>query len=308
MESTTHTAQRPAVTNRPRENLPDLAHWCAPAGDSRVRNVLTIDLEDWPVAVLGPHHEITPRVVENTKRCLQILRWHRVRATFFVLGRVAERFPNLIREVHQAGHEIASHGYGHELLTHITRERFETDVRRSIEILTDLTGQRPIGYRAPAFSIGPTTRWAGPVLADLGFKYDSSIFPIRHRRYGNPDAPRRIHHWQDCRLIECPPATISCWGWKLPVAGGGYFRLLPGAVTCAAVGMLNRRRMPAILYVHPYELDTAGITLHKSNGLRVGPWRHLTQGLFRSRIERRLHRLLERFRFTTMRDLLRHAL
>ncbi|MBN2563167.1 MAG: polysaccharide deacetylase family protein, partial [Phycisphaerae bacterium] len=142
--------------------LPGMEYWLAPRAKPPTVNVLTIDLEDWPVAVLGPEHEITGRVVENTKRCLQILRWHYVKATFFVLGRVAERFPSLVREVHAAGHEIASHGYGHRLLTRMSPRSFQRDVRRSIEILTDIVGERPIGYRAPGFSIVESTRWAGP--------------------------------------------------------------------------------------------------------------------------------------------------
>ncbi|MFQ5500725.1 MAG: DUF3473 domain-containing protein [Phycisphaerae bacterium] len=278
-----------------------------PPSHVALSNVLTIDLEDWPIAVLGPKHDITPRVVENTQRCLHILRWHRVRATFFVLGKVAERFPDLVREVRDEGHEIASQGYGHELLTDISPERFERDVQTSIDVLTDIVGERPIGYRAPAFSIVERTRWAGPILADLGFKYDSSIFPIRHRRYGIADTPVSIHRWQDCFLIECPPATLSVLGRNLPVAGGGYFRLLPGPVARSAIRRINRANRPAILYLHPYELDTEGLLSHKSSGVRFGPMRHLTQGLFRDRMEHRLHRLLERFRFTTMAELLRHA-
>lgn len=289
------------------ESLPGLAHWCAPSVETPVTNVLTIDLEDWPIAVLGPEHKVSSRVIENTRRLLLILRWHRVRATFFVLTKAAELFPDLIREVRDAGHEIASHGHGHKLLTDMSPETFERDVRTSVEILTDIIGVRPIGYRAPAFSIVESTRWAGPILTDLGFKYDSSIFPIRHRRYGIADMSRRVHRWQDCPLIECPPATVSMMGCKLPVAGGGYFRLLPGSMARLAVRRINRENMPAILYLHPYELDTHGIAFHKRDGVKVGPVRHLTQTLFRGRMERRLHRLLERFQFTTMRELLQYA-
>ncbi len=289
------------------ETVPGIDHWLRPQGRAGVANVLTIDLEDWPIAVLGPEYEITDRVVENTKRCLRILRWHYVRATFFVLTKVAERFPDLIREIHAAGHEIASHGHGHELLTQTSPRRFELDVRKSVEILTDIVGERPIGYRAPAFSIVESTRWAGPILAKLGFKYDSSIFPIRHPRYGIAREPRHIHRWQDCRLIECPLATLSVLGVTLPIAGGGYFRLLPGPVVRKAVASLNRKAMPAILYIHPYELDTPGIRAHKREGVCVPPIRHVAQTLFRRHVEHRLHRLLERFPFTTMRDLLKHA-
>ncbi len=270
----------------------------------RTCNVLTIDLEDWPVAVLGPHHEITSRVVENTKRVLQLLRWHDVRATFFVLSRVAERFPDLVRMVHDDGHEIASHGHSHQLITNMTPDEFADDVARSVDILSRVVGGRPVGYRAPAFSVVRNTRWAGAVLEKLGFLYDSSVFPIRHRRYGIHDAPREIHTWDSGGLIECPPATLRLMGRNLPVAGGGYFRLLPGAVARSCIRRLNQRGMPAILYIHPYEMDTDGLEAHRREGLRFGPWRHLTQGLFRARIERRLHRLLESFEFATMRDVL----
>jgi polysaccharide deacetylase family protein (PEP-CTERM system associated) len=288
------------------ETLPGMEYWCAPTVATPVANALTIDLEDWPIAVLGPHHEVTGRVVENTLRCLQILRWHNVRATFFVLGKVALKYPDLIREVHAAGHEIASHGHGHELLTTLTPRQFEDDVRRSVDILGGLVGERPLGYRAPGFSIVESTRWAGPILAELGFKYSSSIFPIRHRRYGIPGAPRRIHRWDSCGLIECPPATYPCLGWNIPMAGGGYFRLLPGALARFAVRRINRTRMPAILYMHPYELDVDGIGEHRLAGVRVGWGRRITQSLFRERMEGRLHRLLESMRFTTMRDVLQH--
>lgn len=290
------------------ESLPGMEHWLTPSAPAPVANCLTIDLEDWPAAVLDPRLEISDRVVENTRRCLHILQWSKVKATFFVLGRVAERFPQLIREVHAAGHEIASHGYGHELLTTITPVRFEEDVRRSIEILSGIVGQRPRGYRAPAFSIVESTRWAGPILADLGFTYSSSIFPIRHPRYGIPNAPRHVHRWKDCRLIECPPATLRLLGRNWPIAGGGYFRLLPGPVARQAIRRLNRQNQPAILYVHPYELDVNGIDWHRRHGTPVGLRRRLTQRLFRARIEQRLHRLCERFRFTTLSDLLRHTM
>ncbi len=273
-------------------------------GRRRIANVLTIDLEDWPVAVLGTHHEISGRVVTNTKEILRILRWHDVRATFFVLTRAAERFPDLIRMVRDDGHEIASHGHAHELVTRMTPEAFENDVASSIEILARITGESPVGYRAPAFSIVNETRWAVDILERLGFEYDSSVFPIRHPRYGISDAPRGIHTWPNSNLIECPPATFRMMGRNLPIAGGGYFRLMPGPVARTCIRSFNRRGHSAILYMHPYELDVEGLRAHRRDGVRFGPWRHLTQGLFRDRIERRLHRLLESFDFVTMRQML----
>ena len=302
-ESAPVVAPVPAAVRTLPDYEPSVEQTSEPIAAGPVKNVLTIDLEDWPIAVLGPDQALTDRVVANTERCLEILQSCGVRATFFVLTKVAERFPGLIRDVHAAGHEIASHGHGHELLTRLSPDRFEVDVRTSIDILTDIVGERPLGYRAPAFSIVASTRWAGPILSKLGFDYDSSIFPIRHRRYGIADAPRGIHQWDDCSLIECPPATVSLMGRNLPVAGGGYFRLLPGAVARAAVRRINREQMPAVLYLHPYELDTHGIGAHRRMGVKVGPVRHLTQALFRSRMERRLRKLLEQFEFTTMREL-----
>lgn len=284
-----------------------MEHWCAPATSTPIANVFSVDLEDWPIAVLGYDRVITTRVVENTKRCLQILGWHQIKATFFVLTKVAERFPELIREVQMAGHEIASHGHGHELLTDISPRHFESDVRRSMEILERITGRRPIGYRAPAFSIVESTRWAGPILADLGFKYSSSIFPIHHRRYGIATSEPGIHRWPDCGLIECPPASIRLLGRNWPIAGGGYFRLLPGAIARAAIRKLNRSNRPAILYMHPYELDPHGVQVHKQEGEEVGHFRQMTQTVFRNRMEVRLHRLFESFRFATMEELLQHA-
>ncbi len=268
----------------------------------RLRNVFTVDVEDWPIGVLGPRHLIGGRVLHNTLHVLRILRRHGVAATFFVLTKVAQQFPELVRRIRDEGHEVASHGHGHELLTRTTPRAFERDVCRSIDVLGGILGARPVGYRAPAFSVVRSTRWAGPILARLGFVYDSSVFPIRHRRYGIPEAPRGIHRWPDCDLIECPPATLRACGLNLPVAGGGYFRLLPGAAARAAIRRLNRTGLPAILYLHPYELDVHGIRAHRAAGIRVSPTRHATQAMFRSRVEGRLDRLLNEFEFTTMRE------
>jgi polysaccharide deacetylase family protein (PEP-CTERM system associated) len=266
--------------------------------------VFTVDLEDWPVAVLGPEYEISDRVVANTRRVLQLLQWHGVRATFFVLTRVAERFPALIHEVLDAGHEIASHGHSHKLVTRMTPDEFAADVGRSLDILERLTGERPIGYRAAAWSIVAGTRWAGPILARMGIKYSSSIFPISHRRYGIANAPTMLQRWPDCDLIECPPATVRMFGRNFPVAGGGYFRLLPGAVARTAIRRLERIGNPAVLYMHPYELDAGGVRAHMRAGVPVGFVRRITQEMFRGRFEARLHKLFDAFEFVTMRELL----
>lgn len=297
-----------ALAARIRPPAPPLKPGCASkkgsprAAAQRLAHVFTVDLEDWPVAVLGPEHEISDRVVHNTRRVLQILQWHGVRATFFVLTRVAVRFPALIHEVLEAGHEIASHGHSHKLVTRMSRDEFADDVGRSLDTLERMIGERPIGYRAPAFSIVDSTRWAGPILARLGIRYSSSVFPIRHPRYGIADAPTSTHRWPDCELVECPPATVRAFGHNLPMAGGGYFRLLPGLVARAAIQRLERRQIASVLYMHPYELDAGGVRMHMRAGLPVEFRRRITQELFRGRIESRLHRLFERFEFVTLRQ------
>ena len=269
-----------------------------------ITNALTIDLEDWAQSTLGPQFPITRRMVRSTHRLLDLLDRCGVCATFFVLGKAADRFPYLVREVHARGHEIASHGYGHELLYNITPERFREDIRRSAEQLERLTGTRPIGYRAPAFTITKKTLWAGPILAEEGFLYDSSIFPIAGSRYGIPDAPRFPHKWPDCDLWEFPLTTTRHLGRNLPICGGGYMRLLPGGVVEAAVREVNRQGHPAVIYMHPYEMDCNEIAVLKERGWPIDPMTYLKQTLFRGLFPGRLRRLLTRLRFSSMQDVL----
>lgn len=269
-----------------------------------VVNAMTVDLEDWAQAVLGTRLPITTRVLRNTDRVLSLLDRYRIRATFFALGRVCEQFPNLLPTIASAGHEIGTHGYGHELLTGMTPERFSKDLARSIEIIETQIGRRPIGYRAPAFSITRDSRWAGPILSEMGIKYSSSIFPIAGRRYGIPDANRFPHQWQTCDLIEFPLATVRRFGRNLPVAGGGYSRLFPEPLLSAAVRETNRQRQPVAVYLHPYELDVNELTELKRAGWSI-TWRtYINQSLFRGRVRGRLAALFSKFRFTTMAEVL----
>jgi polysaccharide deacetylase family protein (PEP-CTERM system associated) len=223
-----------------------------------------------------------------------------VRATFFALGRVCERFPALLPAITDAGHEVASHGYGHELVHRQSPDAFAADVARSIEVIEQQTDRRPIGYRAPAFSMTRQTGWAGPILAGLGFRYSSSIFPIRGRRYGQPDAPRVPYRWPSCDLIEFPLTTIRMFGRNLPVCGGGYTRLLPAPILASTIGLLNRRGQPAVIYLHPYELAAEEVSSFCRRGIRASHKRKLTQSLWRSRVQGRLCRLFEEFPFSTM--------
>ncbi len=265
--------------------------------NTTIINAMTVDLEDWAQAVLDPRLPVTGRVVDNVYRLLDFLDAHQVRATFFALGRVCEQFPKLLPAVAAAGHEIGSHGYGHELIYNLTPTQFEEDIRRSTALIESQTGCRPVGYRAPAFSITNRSRWAGPILARNGFLYSSSIFPLRKRRYGISDAPRFPHRWVNCDLWEFPLTTIRLAGRNFPLCGGGYTRLLPAALIAAGIRKLNRQGRPAILYLHPYELAPGEVNWFRQQGFTISAKRHLMQSLWRSRVPARLARLFAEFRF-----------
>jgi len=198
------------------------------------------------------------RVERNTERVLALLERSAARGTFFVLGWTAERHPQLVRRIAQAGHEVASHGYEHELIYNQSAAAFRTDVRRARALLQDLSGQAVIGYRAPSYTIVARTRWALPVLAEEGHRYDSSIFPIARRRYGIPSAPRHPHRidFEDGGgIAEFPLPTIRCGPLNIPATGGAYLRLLPFALQRRAIGRMARAGEPFVLNFHPWELD-----------------------------------------------------
>jgi len=224
-------------------------------------NALTIDVEEYfcyayPDAALSRERwaDLESRVVPQTLETLDILEDHDIRATFFVLGWVAEREHFLVREIRDRGHEIGSHGYGHELVYKQTPEDFRDDVKRSIDVIGDCIGEMPLGYRAPSFSIRKDTPWALDIVAELGFKYDASIYPISHRHYGIPNA-RPDPHRLDNGLWEFPASTFALLGMRLPFGGGGYLRVYPFAATRWATYRINAAGRPAVIYVHPWELD-----------------------------------------------------
>jgi polysaccharide deacetylase family protein (PEP-CTERM system associated) len=197
------------------------------------------------------------RVVGSVLRLLDLLGEHGCRGTFFVLGWVAQRHPEMVRTIASSGHEIASHGWDHRRVVEHGREDFRASVRRTKQLLEDTTGLSVLGYRAPTFSIVPGCEWALDVLIEEGHSYDSSLFPVRRIGYGYPDG-QRDPHWIERasgRLAEVPPATLRVWGVNLPAAGGGYFRLLPYALSRAAVRDCQRRGVPATFYIHPWEVD-----------------------------------------------------
>ena len=267
-------------------------------------NAMTIDVEDYfhvsafeGVVVREQWHQFESRVCGNTERLLRIFQAHGVRATFFVLGRVAEQFPALVADIVAAGHEIASHGYDHRLVYSQTASAFREDVRRAKGQLEALTGSPVDGYRAPSYSITARTPWAFDVLIEEGHRYDASVFPIRHDRYGIPDAPRHAHviSRPAGSLVEAPGSTVRLGPVNLPMAGGGYFRLLPYWWTRWGISRVNQlERRPAIFYLNPWEIDPEQPRLPAS---RLGRFRH-----YRNihRTENRLHQLLKDFRFDTV--------
>ncbi len=228
-------------------------------------NFFTVDVECWfhahNLAIPRSHWDAQPtRVVRNVRRILDLLAAHRAKATFFVLGYVAERFPELVRMIDIAGHEIGTHGHSHELATAMGPYEFEKDLDRSLNVLARYTNQKVVGHRASNFSIVGSSLWALEILERYGIEYDSSIFPVKRKRYGIPEYPNRMPHVIDLgagrRIKEVPMSVASFGGRALPMAGGGYLRLYPHAMTDLYIRSQNRQGRPAMLYFHPWELDT----------------------------------------------------
>lgn len=266
-----------------------------------MRNALTVDVEDY-FHVAAFARQIDPatwdrfplRVERNTQRLLDLFAERDVRATFFVLGWVAERCPGLVRVIVDRGHEVACHGYSHQLIYEQAPAVFREETIRAKACLED-QAQRPVlGYRAASYSITKRSLWALDILAELGFAYDSSIFPVHHDRYGIPDSPRWPYQidTKAGSLIEFPPSTLAVGGHRLPVGGGGYFRIYPYQLTRFALSRINRmEERPFIFYLHPWEIDP------EQPRIRAGclsTFRHYTN---LSRCEARLRRLLRDFQF-----------
>ena len=267
--------------------------------DVRVVNALTIDVEDYfQVSALAPYisraewERIPCRVEQNIDVVLDLLRETSSKATFFTLGWIAERYPDLIRRIASEGHEVASHGYGHHRASDQTTQAFLADIRLSKLLLEDVSGQEVRGYRAPSFSIGEDNLWAFDCIAEAGYRYSSSVYPVRHDHYGMPDAPRFPFEARP-GLMEVPVTTSRLFSANVPAGGGGYFRLLPYPVSRWLVWRLNHlESQPAVFYFHPWELDpeqprTPGIDAKTR-------FRHY---LNLHRTERRLRKLLRDFRW-----------
>jgi polysaccharide deacetylase family protein (PEP-CTERM system associated) len=267
--------------------------------EARITNALTVDVEDYfQVSAFNPYIARADwdtrecRVERNVDRILALFADHDVQATFFTLGWIAERFPALVRRIAEQGHEVASHGYGHERASDLSPQAFAADIGRAKGLLEDITGTEAAGYRAPSFSIGRGNLWAFDTLARAGHRYSSSIYPIRHDHYGMPDAPRFAHRAAD-GLIEIPITTLRLFNRNLPSSGGGYFRLLPYEVSRWMLRRVNADDgEAAVFYFHPWEIDPgqpriAGID-------RKTRFRHYVN---LHRVEHRLQRLLRDFRW-----------
>jgi polysaccharide deacetylase family protein (PEP-CTERM system associated) len=276
-----------------------------------VTNAMTVDVEDY-FHVSGFAAQIDrrqwdsfeSRVVPNTHRLLRLFERRQVRGTFFVLGWVADRHPQLVRDIQRLGHEIGCHSYWHRLVYDLTPEEFREDVRRSRDVLEQITGEKVRAYRAPSFSIVARSLWALEILSEEGFECDSSIFPVRHDRYGMPSAPRfpskmsakmQSANGSTRDLLEFPPAIHRFLGSNIPVGGGGYLRLYPIGLTCHALAQINKRhRRPFLVYVHPWEVDPDQPRLA---GSRRSRFRHYVN---LATTERKLDKLLTTFKFDTM--------
>ena len=300
-------------------------------------NALTIDIEDYfqvhalsNVIKYEDWDRFECRIERNTDRILKILNSVRqkVQGTFFVLGWIAERYPDLVRRIQKEGHEIACHGYAHQLIYTQSKDEFRQDIKRAKAILEDITGSEVIGYRAPSYSITNKSKWAFETLAEEGFKYDSSVFPIRHDFYGMPNAPRfpfvislngtnnfeylvlnyELNIFQNSKLIthnskfliEFPISTVKLFGQNLPISGGGYFRLFPYPVIKKGLKSINEREgKPFIFYIHPWEIDPEQPRI---NGLSSrSKFRHYVN---LDKTESKFSKLLKDFQFSPIQQLL----
>lgn len=268
-----------------------------------INNYLTFDVEDYfQVSAFEKNipkenwSDFESRVERNTSIFLNILSEYDLKATFFVLGWVAEKYPNIIREIDNAGHEIACHSYYHRLVYNLSPREFRDETLKSKDLLENIIGKKIIGYRAPSYSITKKSLWAFDILEELGFKYDSSIFPIYHDRYGIPDSPRFMYKLPDHDLIEIPISTSLLGGRKIPISGGGYFRLFPYFFTKMLLKRINVKENQSFnFYLHPWEFDPEQPRIN--NITMFSKFRHYIN---LDKTHDRFIKLINDFKFTTM--------
>jgi polysaccharide deacetylase family protein (PEP-CTERM system associated) len=272
-------------------------------------HALTFDIEDYDELVARDFFgvEIPPsqNVVRLTEAILAELDTHDTRATFFVLGSVADAYPDLVRRIHRDGHELAVHGYGHRYCHQLEPQAFREDVLRSVDAVTNACPAAEIeGYRAPAFSVCVETLWVPEILHEIGLHYESSVFPARTAHFGIPHAPRSPFR-HPCGLVEIPMSTIRWFGRSWPVGGGGYLRHLPYAITRRALRRLEAEGLAGVTYLHPYEIDVEPSSLQiESDPIRSGWWAFDSlQHLNRRGCREKLSRILTDFHMGPIRDL-----
>lgn len=277
--------------------------------NSPMLNAITIDVEDYfQVAALAkwaPYrswNDFELRVEQNTDRILELFSNADTKGTFFILGWIAERCPELIKRISDNGHEIASHGYSHQLIYNQSPETFRQETEKSKKLLEDIIGYEVSGYRAASYSITKKSLWALDIIAETGFRYDSSIFPVRHDRYGIPDAievPHKLKTPAGHELVEFPISTLKLGTYKLPIAGGGYFRLFPYWFSRWALNRVNSaQKQPFVFYLHPWELDPNQPPLPATGFSKFRHYNNLDV------CEKRLEQLLDNFSFTSVEKIL----
>jgi polysaccharide deacetylase family protein (PEP-CTERM system associated) len=228
-----------------------------------IKNYLTIDVEDYyqvsafeKICGFDEWGDYPSRVVASTERVLSILEEFDIKATFFVLGWTAGKFPDLVRKIDQQGHELACHSFNHRLVYNLSPKEFKEDTRLAKNLIEQAAGKKVRGYRAPSYSINSRSLWAFEILEELNFEFDSSLFPIYHDRYGDPGAPRFPHQIGGFRIVEYPISTVQTGKIRIPVGGGGYFRLYPYWFVKRALASINQQeRKPFVFYLHPWEMD-----------------------------------------------------
>jgi len=269
-----------------------------------MKNIMSVDLEDYFCDLpFSEWSRYESRIIETTNVLLELFDKHKVKATFFVVGYIAEKFPNLIKEIYEKGHEIASHSYSHPDLRKISKDEFERDLLKSLQISERITGEKVLGFRAPLFSINHNNFWVYDILRK-NLKYDSSIFPVKSSLYGFPNAPREIYHpslddvtkKDDSQtFVEIPPSTYRIFKFNIPIAGGFYFRFFPYFFLKRGFAKNIKNNIPVMFYIHPKDLD---IHMPKIDSYS---W-HFYYG--KRNIVQKFEKLLKEFQFTTAREVL----
>jgi polysaccharide deacetylase family protein (PEP-CTERM system associated) len=266
-------------------------------------NAISIDLEDWFCTYnirinIIDWDKCELRIIKNTHILLDLFEKNHIKATFFVLGWIAERVPELIKEIETKGHEIASHGYSHKFITQMTKTEFEDDIKKSLNVLSKCTTSQINGFRAPSFTITKNTLWAIDILLKYGFKYDSSVFPVSfHPDYGFPNSQLNIYNLNG--IIEVPLSVVKFFGKNIPCSGGGYFRLYPYWLSEYLINTCIKQNRPFIFYLHPWELDYEQPKKYMPFIKRYRHYNNL------KKTEPRLNKLLKKFEFTTIKDIIK---